>query len=132
MEAGRMVRIRMTKSDRDEFMPFKIQYVPLELLRDDQPVRNQARKTCLPETQNFGRDVGAHDFDDFGRRDRSRMREALEKSADSEPMVSVTMRDVNGRQVLALRRNPIRQCIGLLDRHEGIDENGVALAMDEC
>src|SRR2546425_11125998 len=99
MQAGRVVRIRMTKSDRDQFMPFKIQYVPLELLRDGRPVRNQARKTCLPEAQNFGRGVGAHDFDDFGRRDSSRMREAFEKSTESEPMVSVTMRDVNGRQV---------------------------------
>ena len=41
------------------------------------------------------------------------------------------MRDVDGRQVLVLGRDPICQSSGLLDGHERIDEDSVAPPVDE-
>src|SRR2546425_1029812 len=46
-------------------------------------------------------------------------------------MVAVAVRSVDRRQVLAARRDPIHERTGLLDGDEGVDQNGVPLAVDE-
>src|SRR5437660_9663402 len=46
-------------------------------------------------------------------------------------MVAMAVRSVDRRQVLAARRDPIHERTGLLDGDEGVDQNGVPLAVDE-
>src|SRR5262249_27625131 len=60
------------------------------------------------------------------------VRESLEKRADSKPMVPVTVSNVDARQVPSSCGNPIRKRAGLLDRHEGIHQDGVPHAIDQC
>src|SRR5262245_41876275 len=72
----------------------------------------------------------AHDSHNTRRCDCSSIWESFKKSADSEPMVSMTVCDVDGCQVLTSCCNPIRQSIRLLDRHKGIYEDGVPRAIN--
>src|ERR1044072_569964 len=73
----------------------------------------------------------AHELHDVGRCDRLGIWESFKNSADSIPMVSMTVCNVDGCQVLTSCRNPICQSIGLLDRHKGIHQDGVPHAIDE-
>src|SRR6476660_1806367 len=106
-------------------MPFKMNDISLELIRDHQPVRNLVRKACLPAAEPFRGRVLTHDFHDIGRCDGSGIWESLLNSARSEPMVSMTVGNVDGCQVLTLCCNPICKSIGLLNRHKGIHEDSI-------
>src|SRR5262245_51486114 len=121
----------MTKFHGHQLMSFEFQDIPVEFLRDDQPFWNLTRERRLPEWEDFWRGIQAHHFHSVGRCDRSRTGKSLEKGAESKPMVSMTMGDVDGCQVLTLARNPVCQSVGLLDRHEGIHQDGVPRTMDE-
>jgi hypothetical protein len=46
-------------------------------------------------------------------------------------MVTVSVGDIDGDEVLAARDDPIQQSPRLLGGQEGIHENGVALAVNE-
>src|SRR5215510_5679000 len=112
-------------------MAFKVNYISLELLGDHQPVRNLVRKACLPEFEDVWGGMLAHDFHNIGHCDSSCIWESFKKSADSKPMVSMTVCNVDGCQVLTPGCDPICQSTGLLDRHEGIYQDGVPHAIDE-
>src|SRR5262245_9402109 len=112
-------------------MPFKANYISLELLRDHQPVRNLVRKACFPAFEPLRGGMLAHDFDNSGRCDCSSIWESFKKSACSKPMVSMAVGNVDVCQVPTLCRNPICQSSGLLDRHKGIHQDGVPHAIDE-
>ena len=72
-----------------------------------------------------------HDFHNIRRRYCSSIREAFKKSCDSKPMISMTMCNIDGCQVLAICCNQICQFICLLVGHKGVDENSISLAIDE-
>src|SRR5690242_9096102 len=100
-------------------MPFKVNYISLELLRDHQLVWNLVRGTCLPAFESFRGGILAHDFHNIGRCDRPGIWVSFKKSARPKPMVSMAVRNVDGCQIPALCCNPLRQSIGRLDRHKG-------------
>src|ERR1700741_2804914 len=112
-------------------MPFKANYISLELLRDHQPVRNLVRKACLPAFEPFWGGILAHDFHNIGRCDRSSIWKSFKKSARSKPMVSMAVGNVDGCQVLTFCGNPMGQSSGLLDSHKGIHQDGGPHAVDE-
>src|SRR6266567_7903894 len=131
-QTGRMIRVCMTKFHGDQFMPFQINYIPFELLCDHQLVRNLARKSRLPDrTEELRGGILAHNLHSVGRCQCSGVWESLKKSADSKPMVSMAMRDVDGCQFLTSSCNPICQSLGLFDRHKGIHKHRVPLAINE-
>src|SRR6267142_1070306 len=96
----------------------------IELCGHFQPYR-------LPDFEALWGSMLAHDFHNIGRCDCSSIWESFKKSADSKPMVSMTVCNVDGCQVLTFPRNPICQSIGLLDRHKGIHQDGVPHAINE-
>src|SRR5262249_30834644 len=129
---GRVVSVGMAQFHSDQLMPFQIDDVSFELFSDDQSVRNLAWESCLPDLlEGFWRGILAHHLHSVGRGDCFRIWEALEKSAGAKPMVSMTVCNVDGCQVLASCGNPICQRVGLLDRHERIHQDGVPRAVDK-
>src|SRR5258705_9573386 len=112
-------------------MPFQVDYIPLELLRDHEPVRNLVWKCGLPDFENVGGSMLAHDFHNIRRCDCSCIWESFKKSTDSKPMVSMAVSNVDGCQVLTFCCNPICQSVGLLDRHKGIHQDCVPHAINE-
>src|ERR1700746_866979 len=102
MQAGRMVCVRMTQFHGDQFIPFQIDYISFELLRDHQLVWNLARKSWPPRAvERLRRGVLAHHLNGVACCRHLRVRESLEKSSNSEPMVAMTVCNVDGHQVFA-------------------------------
>jgi len=92
----------MTKFHGDQFMPFQLNYISFELSGDHQLVRNLARKSGLPSAiWHLRGGVMAHNLNCIGRCHYSSVWEALEKRANSKPMVSIAMGNINGGQVFA-------------------------------
>src|SRR6266478_8514144 len=73
-----------------------------------------------------------HGLDDVGHRDRSCMREPLQKRCKAKEMIAMSVGDIDPGEVLATRDDPIQQNPRLLGREEGVHENGVALTVDKC
>src|SRR5207237_7766262 len=90
-------------------MPFQINYIPHELLRDHQPVRNLVWNSRLPDFDGLWGSLLAHAFHNIWRCDGSSTGESFKKSADSKPMVSMTVCNIDGCQVLTFCCNPICQ-----------------------
>src|SRR5215831_12319901 len=103
-------------------MLFQIDYISLELLRDHEPVWNLVWKCGLPDFENLWGSMLTHDFHNIRRCDSSGTWESFKKGGDSKPVVSMTVCNVDGCQVLTFCCNPICQSIGLLDRHKGIHQ----------
>jgi len=82
-------------------------------------------------SKSLRRALLAHVFDDRRRREGPHPRESLADDPKAEPMVPVSMRDVNRRQVLARPGDPIGESVSLRDGHERIDEHCVPRAGDE-
>src|SRR5467141_4376642 len=73
-----------------------------------------------------------HGLDDVGHRDRSCMREPLEKRCKAKEMIAMSVGDIDLGEVLAARDDPIQQSLRLLSREKGVHENGVAFTVYEC
>ena len=108
IQTGRMVRVGVTNFHNDQFIPFDIDYIPFELFGDHQLVWNLTRKSWLLGTfERLRRGILAHYFNRIGGRHYFGVGEPLEKSSDTEPMVSMAVGNVDGCQVLPLSCNPI-------------------------
>src|SRR6266571_2276911 len=55
----------------------------------------------------------------------------LPLGSEAEEMVAVAVGDIDSGQVLAVRFDPLYQSVRLLDGEKGVDEDGVALTVDE-
>src|SRR5262249_42177418 len=73
----------------------------------------------------------AHNPDYMRRRDKAGARKSLQDGTGTEEMITVAMRSIDRRQVLAARPDSIHQGVFLLDRDERVDEDGVPPAIDE-
>lgn|SRR6516165_5974716 len=91
MQTGRVIRISMTKLPGDQFIPFQVDYVSLELFRNHQIVGNLTRKSPLSGAQHRRGDVLAHYLNCIGRCHDPDVCESLKESANSEPMVSMAV-----------------------------------------
>src|SRR5579864_199091 len=97
METGRMVRVGVTKFHNHQRIPFEVDHIPFELFRDHQFVRNLARKSRLPgAVERLWGGVLSHHLDCIGRRYYFGVRESIEKCANSKPMVSVAVGNIDG------------------------------------
>src|SRR4029077_15418682 len=127
-----MLRISVTKFHNDQLRAFEIDYIPFELFRDYQLVWNLARKSWLPSAvERLRGGVLSHDLNCIGRRNYFGVRESIEKCANSKPMVSMTVGNVDDCQILAFGGDPICQTIGLLGCQIGVDEHTVLVSVDE-
>src|SRR6516162_5865908 len=102
MQTCRMIRVGVTKLNGDQLIPFQINHISFEFFRDHELVRNLVRESGLPHcTKEVWGGVLAHNANCIGRCNYFSSWESLKKRADSKPMVSVAMCNVDGRQVLA-------------------------------
>ncbi|MDX6364842.1 MAG: hypothetical protein QOC85_3873 [Streptomyces sp.] len=62
-------------------------------------------------------------------RDRARTREAVQQDAQTEEVIEVSVRDVDGCEVAMLQRNPIRERLGLCDGGQGVHQHRVVLTV---
>ncbi len=132
MQTGRIFGVGMPEFHRDQVISFQIYCFPLEFLRDHQLVRNLPWKAYLPDSfKGLRGGILPHDLNGLGRRHCFGVWESLQERADSKPMVSMAMRNVDGYQVFIFRRHPICQSVSLLDRHEGIHQDSVPRAIDQ-
>ena len=89
-------------------MPFQVKGVALKALRHHQPLRDLTGKPLVPEPlHDRWRDLPMHEFQDPGGGDRPGGGESVLQCADAEEMVSVTMSDIDCRQVLSTVHDPI-------------------------
>src|SRR6185312_6491675 len=117
-----MVGVGMTEFHCVQFMPLEINHISFELLSDHDRVRDLVRKRSLPNPiKNLWGGMLTHDFHNVRLRYCFSIWKALKKSSDSKPMISMAMCNIDGRQVLATRCNPICQFICLLDGHKGVN-----------
>src|SRR5271169_1575356 len=92
----------------DKVVPFEVDHIAFELLGDYETVWYLARERHLPDLiQEFRRRILTHNLHSIGSRHRFGVRKSAQKSADSEPMVSVAVCNVDGCKALALSCNPI-------------------------
>ena len=100
IQTGCVIRVRVTKFHGDQFLPFQIDDIPFQLLRNNKIVRHLTGKCCLPDrTKEVRGGILAHYRNCIGRCHCFGVWESLKKSTDSKPMVSMTMCDVNSCQV---------------------------------
>src|SRR6266852_4700883 len=93
---------------------------------------NLAGKTRIPKRgERLWRCLLAHDLNHFRPRDKASTWKSLQNCTGAKEMIAVTMGGVDGRQILAPRRNPIRQGLSLLDRNWRVDQDSVALSGNE-
>src|SRR6476619_2224627 len=112
----------MAKFHCDQVVSLKINYISFELLCDHEPVRDLARKARLPNLPKYlWGGMLAHNSHNIRCSYCTSIWEALKKSSDSKPMVSMAMRNIDCCQVLAACGNPIHQDISLLASHKGVD-----------
>jgi hypothetical protein len=87
-----------------------------------------------PKRANLGHGVGQAALDVFdvgGARVDRRAGEALEQHGGAIEVIEVRMRDENGLEAPALRRDPIGELFCIGDPELGIDEDGLLVAVDE-
>ena len=103
MQTGRVIRVRVTKFHRDQFLPFQMDDIPFQLRRNNKIVRNLTRKYSLPDrTKEFRGGILAHHRNCIGQCHCFGVWESLKKSANSKPMVSMAMCNINGCQIFIL------------------------------
>src|SRR5580698_3475233 len=93
---------------------------------------NLTGETRIPERrEQLRRCLLTHDLDYVGRGNKAGARESLQNGTCAEEVVAVAVGRIDRRQVLAARGDPIRERDCLLDGDEGVDKDGVALAVDK-
>src|ERR1700737_4982362 len=113
-------------------MPFQVKGVALEALRDHRPLGGLSGKPLVPEPlHDLWRNLPMHEFYHAGGGNCPGVRESVLQCADAEEMVSVTMSNVDRRQVLFAGHDPISQGGSLLDGRRCIVQYSVAFAIDE-
>src|SRR5258705_13827462 len=89
---------------------------------------NLAGKTRIPKrNERLWRRLLAHDLNHLRPRDETGTLKSPQNCTGAKEMIAVAMGGVDGRQILATRRNPIRQGARLLDRNWGVDQDSVPL-----
>ena len=110
-------------------MPFQVKGVALEALRDHRPLGDLSGKPLVPEPlHDFWRNLPMHEFYHAGGGNCPGVRESVLQCADAEEMVSVTMSNVDRRQVLSVGHDPIGQGGSLLDGRRRVYQYSVAFA----
>src|SRR6188768_2019031 len=97
-----MVSVGMAKIHYDQVVPFEINYISFELLSDNEPLWDLARKAHLPNSlKDRWRGVLAHNFHYIWCCYCSSIWEALKKSSHSKPMVSMAVSNIDCCKALA-------------------------------
>src|SRR5258708_33642767 len=109
-------------------MAFQINHVSSQLFRDRNLAGNLAWKALIPKRiERLWRCLLAHNLNHLRPRDETGTWKSLQNCTGAKEMIAVAMGGVDGRQILAPRRNPIRQGARLLDRNRGVDQDSVPL-----
>ena len=104
----------------------------LKRFGEDQVLWKSSVEAGFPERlQELRRGSSPHLLDDRGQRDRSSGRETVEDRAHPEPVIAVTVRDVDRGEVLAVRSHPLGQVGGLAGRQHRVDKHRVPFARDK-
>src|ERR1700681_1360240 len=113
-------------------MAFQVNDVSSQLFRDRKLAGNLAWKARIPKRlERLRRRLLAHHLDHLRSRDETGTWKSLQNCTGAKEMIAVAMGGVDRRQILAARRNPIRQGARLLDGNRGVDQDSVALAIDQ-
>src|SRR6478672_5588928 len=108
IKTGRVVGVAMSHFHYNQVVPLEIDHISLELLCDNEPIGDLARKPRAPKVgDELWRGLLVHEFHNIRCRDCSSIWEAFKKSSDSKPMVSMPMRNIDCCQVLAACCYPI-------------------------
>src|SRR6267378_6838581 len=108
VKARRIIRVRMPYSHNDQFASFQIDLIAFQRIRDGNHVWNLIWEQLAPSVIQFlRRDLKLHFRDNLGRRQRLHVRESVLQNPQSEKMVSMGVRDVNGLQRLSARAKGI-------------------------
>ena len=109
-------------------MAFQVNDVSGELLRDYKMGGNLVGKARIPKcSERLCRCLLAHNLNHIRPRDKAGTWKSLQNRTGAKEMIAVAMGGVDRRQILSTRRNPIRQCLRLLDGNRGVDQDSVPL-----
>src|SRR5271156_1333564 len=112
METGRIVRVGVPQPHGNERLSFQSDLACLELRGKNDRLGNLTREARFPKAfEIVWRNLPRHSLNDFGRRYGFSIRKAIEKYLETEEMVAVSMRNVNGSQLLATCGNPVGQLV---------------------
>ena len=104
----RVVGVSMAEFYCDQVVSFEINYISFDLLGYHEAIRDLAGKPRLPNPlKDLWGGMLSHNSHNIRCRDCSSIWEAFKKSADSKPMVSMAMNNIDCCHVLAACRNPI-------------------------
>src|ERR1700736_3125725 len=113
-------------------MAFQVNDGSGQLFSDCKMAGNLVGKTRIPKRgERLWRCLLAHNLNHFRPRDEAGTWKSLQNCISAKEMIAVAMGGVDRRQILAFRRNPIRQGTRLLDRNRGVDQDSVALARNK-
>src|SRR6266853_3357466 len=119
MQASGVVRIGESKGHDDHIVAFEVNDVPSEFFGNHKMAGNLPGKAWIPKRgERFWRCLLAHNRNHIRPRNESRVWKSLQNSAGAKEMIAVAMGSTNRGQILAARRNPIRQSARLLDGNE--------------
>src|SRR5206468_4156915 len=97
MQTRRKIGVRVTELHGDQFMSLERDDVSHELVRNYQPVGYRTWETRLPLRTRLRGGVVPHHAHRAACGERFGVGESLEQGAQSEPMISAAMRDVDRR-----------------------------------
>jgi len=132
MQAGGIVAVGVPEFYHDQVAPFELDYLACELLGDHEPVWERARKQRAPDVHGDRRlGLPVHALHHRGRGESTGRGEPLQQRSETKEMVTVAVGEIDGGQVLAVCCDPLPQRVRLLDGEQGVDQDGVALAVSE-
>ncbi len=132
VQKGGVNGVGVTGLHRDELGPFEGDGGAIERHRDDD-VLGQLVGKARPKVSGDrgGGSRLAHDLDGAGRRDGVRPREPAEQNAETKEVVPMAVGDVDRRQVLPVRFDPVGEVQGLQCRQQRVDQHRVLPPEDE-
>src|SRR5260370_41995894 len=107
VQARGQSRVRITRVDQDQLVPFQLDGVSLKRVGHRELFRELAGKARIPEAVEVGRiKLTSHGLNDVRPCHRPGMGEALLKQAYAKKMIAMAMGQVNRGQILSARHNP--------------------------
>jgi hypothetical protein len=117
--------------DRDDLVAFEFEGGLIQSFRNGQVFRYQTREAAAPVLDRLWSKCGLHDIHHLGHGKCTSLGDAITQQFQAKEMVRVPMRNIDGRETPFRGGNPVGKLRGLLIREKGIDQQCLALAVNQ-
>ena len=126
-----MIGVGMPDIYGNDLVAFKSEGRLIEFLREREVFRYQTRQAAAPVVCRLRSKRGLHGIDHLRPGDGASLGEAIAQQFQAKEMVRVTMGNIDGRKTPFRSGNPVGKLRGLLVGDKGIDQQRVALPVNQ-